>query len=148
MDDDERAPVGIQAPERPLDLVAIDDEGTDVADGNVGGRSQLNLDHPAASTPQELETGTNGDPVDPGVEPVGVAQPRQVPPGLDECLLDRVARELRVMEDQSGCCVQPRDDPADEHGEGVMIAIPRSLDETSLVDDCLGLVARPPWSRL
>ena len=143
MDDDERAPVRIQAPERPLDLVAIDDEGTDVADGNVGGRSQLDLDHPTASTPQKLETGTHGDAVDPGVEPVGVAQPRQVPPGLDECLLDRVARELRVVEDQSGRCVQSRDDPADEHGEGVMIALSGPLDEIPLVHRRPPVTARP-----
>jgi hypothetical protein len=71
--------------------------------------------------------------VDPGVEPVRVAQTRQVAPGADESLLDRVARELRVAEDQAGCRVQPREVHVDERGEGVMLASPRSFDQASLV---------------
>ena len=47
--------------------------------------------------------------------------------------LDRVSRELGVPEDQAGRRVQPRDQPAGEDGEGVMIASHRSLDELSLV---------------
>ena len=52
----------------------------------------------------------------------------QVPPGSDERLLDRVARELRVAEDQAGGRVQPREVHVEERGEGVMFASPRSLD--------------------
>ena len=81
--------------------------------------------------------------MDPGVERVRVAQPGQVPPGPDERLLDRVARELRVVEDQSGRCVQPRDALADELGEGVMIAPPGPLDELSLVHRRPPVTARP-----
>ena len=81
--------------------------------------------------------------MDPRVEPVGVAQPRQVPPRVDQCLLDRVARELRVPEDQPGGRVQSRDDPADEHGKGVMIARPGSLDENPLVHGRSTVPARP-----
>ena len=39
----------------------------------------------------------------------GIAKSRQVAPGADERLLDRVARELRVPEDQAGRRVQPRE---------------------------------------
>ena len=80
--------------------------------GTLGGGSQLDLDDPAASPRRIIEAGTDGEPVDPGVEPVGVAQPREVPPGVDQRILDRVARELRVPEDEAGGRVQPRDDPA------------------------------------
>ena len=66
--------------------------------------------------------------MEPGVEPVRVAKPGQVPPGSDERLLDRVARELRVPEDQAGGRVQPREAHIEERGEGVMFASPRSLD--------------------
>ena len=48
-------------------------------------------------------------------------------------VLDRVSRELVVPEDQSGSRVQPRDERAGQHREGVMIASLRSLDEFSLV---------------
>ena len=85
-----------------------------------------------------VETGVDGQAMEPGVEPVGITQPRQVVPGSDERLLDRVAGQLRVAEDEAGGPVQPRDGPAGELGEGVMIALPRSLDESSLVHGRLG----------
>ena len=50
-------------------------------------------------------------------------------------LLDRVPREVGVPEDEAGCRVQPRDEPPGEHGEGVMIAPRRALDEFPLVHD-------------
>ena len=83
--------------------------------------------------PRRIDAGVNGQPVEPGIEPVGVAQPGQVPPGSHHGLLDRVARELRVPEDETGGRVQPRDGRVDEHAEGVMIAPACPLDETSLV---------------
>jgi hypothetical protein len=52
---------------------------------------------------------------------------------LKKSVLDRVSRELVVPEDQSGRPVQPRDERAGKHREGVMIASLRSLDELSLV---------------
>ena len=102
---------------------------------------ELDLDHPPASATSEVETGVDGQAMEPGVEPVGVTQPRQVVPGPDERLLDRVAGQLRVAEDEAGDPVQPRDGIAGELGEGVMIALPRSLDESSLVHDRLGFGA-------
>ena len=57
----------------------------------------------------------------------------QVSPGRDEAVLDRVSRELVVPKDQVGRRVQPRDGHAGELGEGVMIAVPRSNHESSLV---------------
>ena len=71
----------------------------------------------------------------PGVELVRVAKRRQVPPGADEAVLDGVARELRVAEDQPGGCVESCDGRAGERGEGVMIALPCPLDEVPLVHD-------------
>ena len=47
--------------------------------------------------------------VEPGVEPVRVTKPGQVTPGANEGVLDRVARELRVPEDEARGRVQPRD---------------------------------------
>ncbi len=70
-----------------------------------------------------------------GVEPIGVAERRQVAPGADEAFLDRVARELRVPQDQPCGRVQSRDGRAGKQCEGVMIAPLRPLDEVSLVHD-------------
>ena len=92
-----------------------------------------------------IEAGIDGQAMEPGVEPVRVAKAREVAPGADERLLDRIARELRVPEDESGGRVQPRDGQVDERGEGVMIAPPRSDDETSLVHVPPPSAARPWW---
>ncbi len=74
----------------------------------------------------------------PGVEPVRLAKPGQIPPGSDHRLLDGVARELRVPEDESGSRVQPREARIEELGEGVMLAVACPLDEASLVHGHLG----------
>jgi hypothetical protein len=71
--------------------------------------------------------------MEPGVEPLHVAQRGQVTPAPKERLLDRVPREFGVPEDEAGGRVQARDGRAGQHGEGVMIASLRSLDESSLV---------------
>ena len=69
----------------------------------------------------------------PGVESVRVSQRGQVTPGFDARLLDRVPRQVRVPEDQSGGRVQARDGGAGKRSEGVMIALLGPLDELSLV---------------
>ena len=70
-------------------------------------RGQLDLDRPAAPTSRDIDAGMDDEMAEPGVEPIGVAKRRQVPPRADESFLDRVVRELRVAEDQAGCGVQP-----------------------------------------
>jgi hypothetical protein len=71
--------------------------------------------------------------VKPAVEGVGVTKTRQIAPGPNQRLLDRVTREVRVPEDQAGGEVQPRERQVHERREGVMIAPACPLDETSLV---------------
>ena len=66
----------------------------------------------------------------------GSRKRRQVPPGADEAVLDRVVGELRVAEDQASGGVQSCDRRAGERGEGVMIALPCPFDEVPLVHDC------------
>src|SRR5882672_9886231 len=78
----------------------------------------------------------------PGVEPIRVPKARQIAPGPDQSLLDRVARELRVPKDEASGRVQPRKGRVDELGEGVMIAPLRASDELSLVHGRLDM-SRP-----
>ena len=103
----DRAMVGIEAPERLRRAARGRRRAAVGAEGTNGG--ELDLDRRAAPAPGDVETGVDGQSVEPGVEPVGISQPRQVPPGRIERVLDRVARELRVPEDQAGRRVQPRD---------------------------------------
>ena len=84
--------------------------------------------------------------MEPRVEAVGVTQGGQVPPASDERLLDGVLGAVGILKDESGGGVEPGDRGACQHGEGVMIALPRSLHEVPL-HVALGS-ARPVWSRL
>ena len=67
--------------------------------------------------------------VEPGVEPIGVAQRGQVTPGPDERLLDGVLGLVGIAQDEPGGSVQPEERGACQRGEGVMIASSRSLHE-------------------
>ena len=98
-------------------------------------RRQLDLDQPPTAVAHGVDARSNDQPTKPGLEAIRIAERGQVPPGRDEALLDRVSRELGIPEDQASRRVQPRDGPAGEHGEGVMIAPLRLLDELSLVHD-------------
>ena len=133
MHDDDCTPLWIEPLQRPVELVAVGDRQRDIADERRIDRVELDLDDTPPPVTEEIKAGMNEEAVEPGVEPVRVAQPGKALPGPDETLLDRVARELRVPKDQPGRRVQPRDRPADEHGEGVMIALRRPVHELSLV---------------
>ena len=133
MQDDDRPMLGVEARERVFEHVAIGDLAGHVGRGGHIDGGQLDLDHATSPSPDQVETGMDDQAVEPGVEPVRVTQAREIAPGADERVLDRVACELRVPDDQTGDRVQPHEGQVDERGEGVMIALPCPLDETSLV---------------
>ena len=133
VEDHDRPQLRLEAAQGRVELVAVRAWAGPVGDGDIGQRCELHLDDPTPTVPGRVEAGVDGQSMEPGVEPVRVAQPGQVPPGPHHRLLDRVARELRVPEDESGGRVQARERHAGEHGEGVMIAPPRLLHEGPLV---------------
>ena len=71
--------------------------------------------------------------MEPGAEPIGIPKPWEVAPGPDVGILDGVAGELLVPEDQSRHGFHLGDGLADEQGKGILIAPPCSLDEIPLV---------------
>jgi hypothetical protein len=105
---------------------------------------ELDLGHPPLATAGEIEAGIDDQSMQPGIEAFGFAQARKAPPGQEQSILDRIACELGVPEDQAGSAVQPHDGVAGQLGEGVMIAPSRSLDEPSLVHGRLGDGATTP----
>lgn len=132
-EDDDGALVGVELAQGPIDEAPVREPPGRVVRREVIEGGQLHLDDPSSSASSDVETGADGQPMEPGVEPLGVAQTREVPPGGHHRLLDRVARELRVPEDESGRQLQPRDGPVDEQAEGVMIAPTGPFHETALV---------------
>jgi hypothetical protein len=71
--------------------------------------------------------------MEPRVESVGLAQPGKVAPRPNEGLLDRVARELAVAEDEAGGRIQTGRGRACQDGEGVAIAASRLVNERPFV---------------
>ena len=97
------------------------------------GRGDVDLDGPAATASCLVDRRVDQQSVQPRVEPVRVAQARKVAPGADQRLLDRVAREVRVTQDQSGRRVHARRGRAHQDGEGFAIASACLVDERPLV---------------
>ena len=86
-----------------------------------------------ASDPARLiDAGADEQPMEPGVEAVGIAERGQITPGADERVLDGVLGLVGIPEDEPGGAIQSGDRGACQLGEGVMIALPRSLHEVSL----------------
>ena len=86
--------------------------------------------------------------------PAGISQSRQVAPGPDECLLDRVAGDIAITGDEAGGRVQSRGGCSCKHGKGVAIASLCLFHERPLVHgrslvrrDSRGR-ARMVWRRL
>ena len=133
MEHHDGSPLGLEPAEGFIEKLSLGHvRGHVAAEGFEEGR-QLDLVHATATPAREIEARMDGQAVEPGVEAVRVAQPGQIAPGSNEGILDRVSRELAVPEDEAGGSVQPREGSAGDHGKGVMIALPRSLDETTLV---------------
>ena len=113
---------------------------------------KLDLDAPAFGRPKLVTAGIQEEPVEPGVEAIGIAQTGQIPPAPDERLLDGVLRTVGILEDETSRGVQSTDRGACQHGEGVMIAFPSSLHEVSLHDRprprAAGLVASRVYWRV
>ena len=86
----------------------------------------------AAEPARLIDAGADEQPVEPGVEAVRVPERGQITPGPDERVLHGVLGLFGVPEDEPGGGVQPGDRGACQLGEGVMIALPRSLHEVSL----------------
>ena len=145
MQDDDRTPAGLEGPERAIEQVAIHDATAEIGGRRDLERSQLHLDRTALAAPDQVEAGIDEQSMEPGVEPVHVAQCGEVAPAPDESLLDSVPCKVGIPEDQACGRVQARDGCAGQHREGVMIASLRSLDETSLVHGRLRVSARPRW---
>ena len=128
-----RPQLRLEAAEATLELVAVGHVAELVGHRVRQDRRQLDLHRPAPPPAHGVEAGVDGEPVEPGIEALGVTQPGQVAPCPDVRVLDRVPRQLRVPDDEVGDGLQPRDGRDDEWREGVMVAPARSFDEVPLV---------------
>lgn len=127
----------IEAPERRVKEIALGERIRVVGHAEGVDRRELDLDRAPATASTEIETGVDGQAMQPGVEVIRITKPWQIAPGTDQALLDRVLGQVGVPKDQPGSRVQPPKSAIDQLGKGVMIAPPRPLDEPSLIHDRL-----------
>ena len=105
-------------------------------------RQQFDLHGPAPLSSKEIEAGIDGQAMEPGVEAIRITEPRQIAPGANETVLNGVLRQLGIAKDQASGRVKPSKGAVDQHGEGVVIASPRSIDKLRLVQGRLGRAHR------
>ena len=79
---------------------------------------------PAPAVARGRRAGIDHQPVQPGIEPLDVAQRRQVPPGVQHRFLDGVLGEIGIAQDQAGDRVQSIDAAGGERGEGLSVPTP------------------------
>src|SRR5689334_20362739 len=108
---DYRPMPGRQAGKGLVEQLAVGETGRDVDRGGCIDRRELDLDDAPLAATYEVKTCVGEQPLQPGIEPVRIAETGQVAPGADQRLLDGVARELAIAEDQAGGRVQPREAP-------------------------------------
>ena len=132
MQDDDESLVGIEMPEPARDLIAVCSGHDVVARMWSIEPGQLDLDRSPAGPPQLVVTGMDEQAVEPGIEPFGVTQAGEIPPGTDQGFLDGVLGPLGITEDEPSRCVETLDRGACERFEGVMIASLRSDHEFTL----------------
>jgi hypothetical protein len=130
VEDDRDALIGLQAPEATLQLVAI---GGCLA--GVGLRrlepEDPDLGRAGSMAPALVGAGIDEQAVQPGVEPIGIAQAGQLSPGLDEGFLDGVLGKWEVAEHEARDPEEAVSGRDREDLEGLVVTALGRLDECS-----------------
>ena len=134
VDDEDGALLGGQATKATLQQVAHRGEVLCVAiPGRFGRGRHVDLhDLAPLASPCLPIAGVDEQPMEPGVESVGVADGADMQPGGNERLLDGIGRQLVASQDQPRGPVQPIERVGGERREGVVVAVAGAKDEVSL----------------
>jgi len=132
VEDDDGTRLRFEPAEAALDLVAIGQQVRRVDHRGVIDGEKLDLEWSTVAAASLIEAGPHDEASQPGVEPIGVSEGREVPPGAHERVLDGVLRPFVIPEDQPSDRVQSSDRGACQGRKGVMIAPLRPLHEIAL----------------
>jgi succinyl-CoA synthetase beta subunit len=132
MEDDHGPHLRFEPEEAAFELVAVDDRRRRVGDRRGVDLGQLDVHAVPACPSRLIDAGVDEQPMQPGIEPVGIPERGQITPGPDERVLDGILGPFDIPEHEPGGRIQTGDRGACQLGEGVMIAFPRSLHEVSL----------------
>ena len=133
VDDEHGSLFGGQPAKATLHLIAHRGSVLGVAVLSRVRRRHVDLDKLALLHPSCLPVaGTDEQPVEPGVETVGVADGTDMQPGRGERFLDGIGRPVVAAQDQPGSSMQPIERTCGERRKGVVVAVPCAQDEVSL----------------
>ena len=107
MEDEDGPLLRRQAPEAAVEGIAQDDVQGRVARGRSVDRQRPNIHAPAPRLPRFRVAGVDEDAVQPGVEALDLAEPREFPPGRDEGLLYGVLGPIDIAQDPMRDGVEP-----------------------------------------
>jgi len=147
VEDDDGTLLRFEPAEAALDLVAIGQQVRRVDHRGVIDGEKLDLEWSTVAAASLVEAGSHDEASQPGVEPIGVAKGRKIPPGAYEGVLHSVFRPFGIPEDQPSDGVQSSDRGTCQGREGVMIAPLRPLHEIALHVPLGIRLAWPPWPR-
>jgi len=97
--DDHGAMLGREAPECPIQGIAIVDRDGLVRPGRPVDREGSDVRAPPPVPAELLVTGVHEKSMEPDLEALRISQPRELAPGEEECLLDGVLGPLRIAQD-------------------------------------------------
>ena len=133
VDDEHGALLGGQAAKASLQLVAHGRLVLGVAKPTPDGGGHVDLHRVTLpGLPCLPIAGVDEQPMEPGVEAVGVADGANVQPGGHERLLDGIGRPVVAPQDQPRGSVQLIERARGQRREGVVVAVPGAKDEVSL----------------
>ena len=128
MEHDHSPLLGLQSTEPPLQLFPIGD-GTGVVPDRCIDRDGSHLLRPAPPLPALVCAGVDHQAVEPGIEPIRIAQRGKLLPRANESFLHRILRQPLVPEDQASDRVQAIAGRGREDFECPVVPASCSLDE-------------------
>jgi len=132
MEDEDRALFCRQAPEAPLELVALDDRDGGIRLRRPVGRQNADVRRPAATASQLGVTGVDEQPMEPRVKTVGITERPQLTPRRHEGQLDGILRQPEVAQDAIRDREESIASATCQAGKRLLVPVPRRVDERSL----------------
>jgi hypothetical protein len=140
VEDEDRSLSGGQSAQSPLELVTVFQLGGAIGLGRFSANDR-DFGPPPPAVAGNVGARMQREPVEPGIEPVDIAQGRQIAPRTHQRVLCGILREVSVAEDQAGDGVQPIDGSASEHRERLAISTSSTLHKLGVHTG--SLVERP-----
>jgi hypothetical protein len=129
--DQDGALVRRKAPERAVQLIPVMDAQVSVGSGRSVGLQDGDVCREPAASPRFGVAGVDKDPMEPGFEPIELAQRGKLAPNLDERHLYGVFGQVGVAQDSVRNKHALPADLANEGGEGLLVALPGSIHNRS-----------------